>query len=298
MTVDLSSLPPPEVIETISFETIVQDIKDEIVARYPDAAEVIDLESEPLVKLIEAFAYRELTLRARYNDEARALLLAFAVDADLDHIGATYYQEERLVVTPANNTTIPPTPAVMETNADYRQRLALKPEGYSTAGPTGAYEYHARSADGRIKDAKATSPIGGTTEVFILSRLGDGTPDAELLQIVEDALNPEEIRPVSEEVIVTAASIQNYTLDITPTIWAGPNVEPTLSAIATALAAFAADKHRLKTDIDHSAIDAAAHVAGVKKILINSPAVDIVCGPGQAPYCIGIVIRDPIIVSS
>lgn len=69
MTVDLSTLPAPEVVETLVFEAIVADIKADYIARYSAGADVIDLESEPIVKLIEAFAYRELTLRARYNDE-------------------------------------------------------------------------------------------------------------------------------------------------------------------------------------------------------------------------------------
>jgi phage-related baseplate assembly protein len=141
MTIDLSSLPAPEVIETLAFEAIVADIKADLVARHPDAFAIVNLESEPLIKLIEAAAYRELLLRGRYNDEARALMLAYATGADLDHIGATYYDEARLVVTPADLEAIPPTEAAMETDADYRARLALKPESWSVAGPRDAFKF-------------------------------------------------------------------------------------------------------------------------------------------------------------
>lgn len=287
MTVDLSTLPAPEVVETLVFEAIVADIKADYTARYPAGADVIDLESEPIVKLIEAFAYRELTLRARYNDEAKALLLAWATGADLDHLGATYYQEARLTVTPADNTT---TPAVMETDADYRQRLALKPESWSTAGPRDAFKFHAISADGQIKDASVTSPQGGTTQIYVLTRTGTGIPDATLLATVSGAVNGETVRPLSEEVLVSAPTIVNYSLDIALTLFAGPSTEVVRQAVETALQQFAAASHRLGNDIIRSAIDAAAHVAGVKKVVINSPAADVLCTQAQAPWCTAITV--------
>lgn len=290
MTVDLASLPAPEVIETLSAEAILAEIKDYFLTLAPEAAAVLDLESEPLTKLFQAFTYRELTLRARYNDEARALLLAFAVDANLDHLGATYYQEARLVVTPEDNTTIPPTPAVMESDNDYRYRLALKPESYSVAGPTDAYKFHALSADGQIKGASVTSPQPGTTQIYVLTRTGSGIPGAPLLATVAAAVNAEAVRPLSEEVLVSAASIIEYALDLDLTLFAGPSTEPVVAAVQAALERFAADNHQIATDIIRSAIDAAAHVAGVKKVVINSPAADIDCGPGQAAYCTGITI--------
>ena len=87
---DTSALPSPAVVELLDFEAIVADIKADLLARYPEAATVLDLESEPLVKLLESFAFRELLFRARVNDAARAHLLAFATGADLDHLGALF----------------------------------------------------------------------------------------------------------------------------------------------------------------------------------------------------------------
>jgi phage-related baseplate assembly protein len=289
MTVDLASLPAPQVIETLAFETILAEAKADFVSRYPEAAEVIDLESEPVVKLIETFAYRELLLRARYNDEARALLLAFATEDDLDHIGITYYDgTQRLTITPADNTTIPPTPAVMETDDEYRQRLALQPRGESVAGPRDAYRYHAISADGEVKDAAITRPESGTSQVFVLSRIGNGVPSPELLTKVQNALSQDDKFPHCDEIVVSPASVIEYTLDVQLILFSGPSVELVKQTDEAALAKFAEDSHRLNSDIVHSAIDAAAHKAGVKKVVIVSPPSDIVCGPGEAPYCTGI----------
>lgn len=290
MTVDLASLPAPEVIEALVFESLLADLKADFLSRHPDAADVIDLESEPLVKLLETFAYRELLLRARYNDEARALLLAFATGADLDHLGATYYQEARLTVTPADLGAIPPVAAVMESDADYRNRLALKPESWSVAGPRDAFKYHAISADGQIKDASVTSPEGGTTQVYILTRTANGLPTAPQIATVLNALNGETIRPLSELVLVSAPTIVNYTLNIGLVLFPGPSTGLVTAAVNTALANFAAQNHKLGTDIIKSAIDAAAHVAGVKKVTITSPAADLVCSLAQAPYCTAITV--------
>lgn len=291
MSVDLSLLPAPDVIESINFESLLAEYKSDLVARFPDIADTIDLESEPVLKLMEVAAYRELLLRARYNDEARALLLAFATDGDLDHIGATYYQEPRLLVTAANPSTNPPTAAVWETDTDYRYRLSLKPESFSVAGPRDAFEFHALTADGQVKDASVTSPMRGTTEVFVISHTGDGTPSPELIASVVAALNVESIRPLSEEVIVSAGEIVTYTLDIELVLFPGAAGEIAESAASTELVVYAANSHKLDTDIIRSAIDAAAHQPGVKEVVINSPAVNIACGKSQAPWCTSIVVN-------
>lgn len=288
--VDLSLLPAPLVIEALSFEDILADLQADFIARHPAAADVISLESEPVVKLLEVVAYRETLLRARLNDDARALLLVYSTGADLDHIGATYYQEPRLVVTPADPLAFPPVPEVLESDDDYRQRLALKPESYSVAGPTEAFKYHAISADGNVKSASVTSPIPGTTIVYVLSRVGNGVPDVPLLATVATALNAETIRPLSEEVLVEAATLVNYAIDVSLTVYPGPAGEAALAAAQAKLAKLAADSHTLDRDVTLSAITAAAQQPGVKRVVVNSPAAEVVCGIGEAPWSTGITV--------
>lgn len=293
MSVDISALTAPDIIEALDFESILAEHKADLVARYPAIADTIDLESEPVLKLLEVGAYRELKLRARYNDEARALLLAHATGSDLDHIGVTYYQEPRLTVTPEDDTTTPATPAVMEFDSDYRYRLSLKPESYSVAGPRDAFKFHSLSADGKVKDANPTSPIRGTTEIFVLSRIGSGVPDAALLNSVSSRLNDETIRPLSEEVIVSPCTVVEYALDISLVLFPGAVSEIAIASAQTELAAFSIEQHKIDADIVPSAIDAAAHRPGVKEVIIHSPAAKITCGSNQAPYCTGITIRPP-----
>ena len=86
-------------------------------------------------------------------------------------------------------------PAVMESDADFRRRIILAPEGYSVAGPEGAYIFHALSADPDVLDASATSPTPGEVVVTVLSRTGDGTAPPELLATVEAAVSADDVPP-------------------------------------------------------------------------------------------------------
>lgn len=289
--IDLASLPAPAVIETLDFEGLLAQNKSMFLSLYPDAAQTISLESEPITKLLQCWTLREITLRARYNDEARAMLLAYSTGTNLDHIGITYYQEARLVVTPADEEANPPVSAVLESDDNYRYRLAIKPKSYSVAGPRGAYEFHALSASGQIKSVSVSSPLPGTTAVHVLSHTGNGVPDATLLSTVAANLNDEEIRPLSESVIVSPATVIDYTMEVELTLFSGPSVALAPGASQVAMEKFAITHHKLETDIVRSAINAAAHVAGVKKVNVVSPLADIVCGPGVAAFCTGITVR-------
>jgi len=59
--VNLSRLPVPDVIEQIDYESLLSALRADLQARLPtfDAW----LESDPIVKLLEVAAYREMLLR-------------------------------------------------------------------------------------------------------------------------------------------------------------------------------------------------------------------------------------------
>jgi len=293
--IDLSQLNAPDIIETLDFEAILAEHKAYLIALYPieqqaAIAAALALESEPLLKLIQNAAYRETVLRARYNDEARALLLAYAKGADLDHIGATYYQELRLIVTPGDLAANPPVLTVYESDDAYRIRLQMKSESFSTAGPTEAYAFHARSASGLVKDISVTSPVPGTTVVTVLSSEGQGIPAQPVLDLVTARLNTDTIRPLSEEVIVQAAEILNYEIVADLYVYLGPASEVALTDALTALAQFAASHHKLGEDITISAVYAAAFRTGVQRVVLNLVA-DLAVASHQAAWCTGITVR-------
>jgi phage-related baseplate assembly protein len=293
MSIDLTQLSQPAVIETLDFEALLTARKAALVALYPADQQAtitatLELESEPIVRILEEACYRELVLRARYNDEARELMLAYATGTNLDHIGVSYYQEERLLVTAADTTAVPPVAAVYESDADYRQRLADKVESFSVAGPTAAYEWLAKSAAGTVADAKCDSPQPGTSRIAILSTEGDGTPDAALLATVLTALSADTVRPLCEEVLVVPAQVQHYAIGVT--LYPEADESPSQAAAVTALTAYATARHKLKKSVSISGIIAAANASGVQKIVVNAPAADISCSAQQAAYCTGITV--------
>lgn len=150
-TIDLSQLPAPLVVEPLDFDSLFALRKEAFIALYPadqqDAVRLtLSFESEPIVKLLQESIYRELLLRQRVNEGAQAVMVAHAIGSDLDHLGANNGIEQ-LTITPANPDTIPSIAAAMESNDGFRVRIPQVFEGLSVAGPTGAYEYHARSAE-------------------------------------------------------------------------------------------------------------------------------------------------------
>lgn len=290
-TIDLSQLPAPDVVEALDYETLLAERKATLISLYPtDQQEVIartlTLESEPIVKLLQENAYRELILRQRINEAAKAVMVAYALDGDLDQLGANN-GVTRLTITPADNTAMPPTAAVMESNDDFRLRIASAFEGLSVAGPTGAYEYHARSADGRVADASAISPSPAVVTVTVLAREGNGVAGDDLLAVVNAALNDEDVRPVADRVSVQSAKIVNYEIVAELYLYPGPEAEPIRAASEAKLAAFVSAQKRLGRDIRLSALYAAMHVEGVQRVNLIKPSVDVVLDKTQAAYCTG-----------
>ncbi|EAM2931810.1 hypothetical protein CRW07_21260 [Salmonella enterica] len=171
--IDLSQLPAPQIVDVPDFETLLAERKAEFVALHPkDEQEAVmrtlELESEPVTKLLQENAYRELLLRQRINEAAQAVMVAYAIGSDLDQLAANY-NVKRLTVTPADNDAAPPVAAVMESDEALRLRVPAAFEGLSVAGPTAAYEFHVRSADGRVADASATSPAPAEVVLTVLT---------------------------------------------------------------------------------------------------------------------------------
>lgn len=290
-TIDLSQLPAPNVVETLDYETLLAERKATLISLYPadeqaSVARVLALESDPLVKLLQENAYREVILRQRINEAAKAVMVAWANGSDLDQLGANN-GVTRLVLTPADNTATPPVEAVMERDEDFRARIAAAFEGLSVAGPSGAYEFHARSADGRVADASAISPSPASVTITVLSREGNGAAGSDLLAIVNAALNDEDVRPVADRVTVQSAQIVDYRVDAMLYLYPGPEAEPIRAAAEAKLKAFVNTQARLGRDIRKSALYAALHVEGVQRVELAQPVADVVLDKTQAAFCTG-----------
>lgn len=284
-TLDLSRLPAPLVLESLDFEALYQEALTDFRALMGGNWSAA-LESDPVVKLLEKAAYDKMMGRARINDAAKALLLAFARDSDLDHLAANY-NVQRLLVVAADPGTVPPIEAQYESDDSLVERTLLAFEGMSIAGPRDAYVFHSMSADGRVADARARSPSPATVEVSILSRIGEGLASEDLLEVVRLALNDEEVRPVGDRVIVQSASLIDYQIEAVLYLYPGPEIELSLTEARSSLNRYINTQRRLGRDIRRSAIHAALHVSRVQRVELIHPAEDVVVADNEAANCTG-----------
>lgn len=283
--VDLSRLPSPPVVEVIDFEVILAAMLADLRARDPSFDALV--ESDPAYKILEVAAFRETIIRQRVNDAARAVMLAYATAGDLDQLAALV-GVARLTLDPGNpGEGIPPT---LESDEDFRRRVQLAPEGFSVAGPEGAYTFHALSADSRVLDASATSPTPGEVVVSILSREGDGTASPDLIAAVGAKLAADDVRPLTDHVTVQSATIVPYSIEAEVFTFAGPDAAVVMAESRARLARYVEDSHRLGRDVTLSAIFAALHSEGVQNVILTSPPADIVVDRTQATYCTASVV--------
>ena len=295
MSVDFSQLAPPDIIETLDFEKILAERKADLIARFPadqlsQITETLDRESEPLTKFLEENAYREMVLRNRINTASRALLLAYATKNDLDQVGANF-NVKRLTIKSADLSITPPTLAIMESDDAFRERIQLAFDTLSVAGPEAAYKKFARDADGRVGDVSVVSPQPAYITLTILqadSLTGSASP--ELVQIVENAVTAEDVRPIGDRVTVQSAEIISYAIQAKLYLGKDPEAATLLQQSIDNVTTYATKQKRLGRSIRLSAIFAALHVDGVNRVELMSPVADVVLTPAQATYCTNIEI--------
>lgn len=272
--INLSNLTPPDIIETLDFEAIVLAMRDDFVTRFPAIAGVIDLESEPVRKLIEAFAYREMLLRARINDSVRSVMLATATGNDLDNIAALY-ATARMQVEDETGTLVD------EDDDRLRARVQIAPDAFSVAGPEGAYVYHALSVASWARDATAIMTSPGNVRVTMLREGSDPTPTVDEREAVRVSLIDNDVRPLTDVVAVMAPEVRNVTINAKLTLYPGPDGNVVQAAAVTALTKWVEANRLLGMNLRRSAIFAKLHQEGVHSVDLVSPAADVVLGPTE-----------------
>lgn len=290
--IDLSQLPAPSVVESLDFQVILDANLAFAQGLAPELFEDL-LPSDPVYLVLEAMAYREFLLRNRINESAKQCMLAYATGANLDHLGALYGLA-RLVLVPANPNAIPPVQAVLESDDDFRARIQLAPEGFTTAGSKGSYRFHALSADANVKDVGISQPTAGTVKVAVLSRTGSGTANIELLNKVANALNAESVRPFTDTVQVVSATIVNYTVTAELTLAEGPDASLVLQNSIDSLNAYVDDQHKVEGVVSLSGLYAALHQSGVVSVNLIAPTADLVADETEALFANTINITEAV----
>lgn len=294
--VDLKKLPAPKVVQELSYETLLAQRKEKFLS-LQESDEMrqhwqarLQLESEPVVKLLEENAYLELLLRTNINESAKAVMLAYATGSDLDQLGALF-GVTRLIIQAEDLKSNPPSPAKYEDDERFRTRIQMSLEGLTTAGSRASYEFHALSTSAKIKDVDVTSPTAGTVKVAILSTEGQGTADSDLINAVKEQLNAEHIRPLTDSVLVESAVILPYEIQAAITLYPTVLESVVMQNVNQAIANYANKQHLLGIDITLSGIYAALHQEGVQNVKLTKPLADLIVQPHQAAYCTQIQVN-------
>lgn len=266
----LAGLPAPTVIEELSFESILSDMKTDLSVRFPDIAPVLALESSAAVKVLEACAYRELILRARTNDAARANLLAFATGADLDHVGA--------------NTSPPVARMFNEDDERFRSRILLETRARNV-GSYYRYKAVALAADLVIRDAIAyrnpDNPRDPTVFVALLTTEPGGVANAALIAKVQALFDEPENRMANSDVVVVSAV--TTVVDIVAEVVLTPGTPTTITeAIEANLRDAWLAEGGLGRDMTRDWLRSRMLLPGVYSVTLSAPAEDVIKPPTKA----------------
>lgn len=266
---DLAALPTPEIIETIDFEAILALRKQDLVDRagaFGFNYDTVGLETEPGLILLQEASYKEVWLRARGNDIARAHYLYYARGAEVDHLGAFY-----------DTTRLPG-----ESDDRYKARIILGVQGRSTGGTGPRYRYVAMSASLRVLDAVVyTEGISPQVNIAIFATDNNGVADSTLLALVNAAVQAENVRMVNDRIVVRSAVVN--VVAVTADIWLLPNADVTiLTELQNTIPAAWAAEAGLGRDLTVSWLNSRLMVSGVQRVVLTSPTADVVMSPFQA----------------
>ena len=231
--------------------------------------------------LANVLAYRETLLREAIQDAAKLNLLRYSRSTALDMLG------ELLGVARLDG----------EEDDALRERIALAPERFTTAGSVGAYRFHARSAASNIVDVAVVCPevalqdgvlvsVNGVPpgQVRLYPLMADGLPSQAVLDAVQAACSAETVRPVCDQVLTLAPEVIRLNLEIRLVPYSGSDLVLTLQTGKQAAAGYVTQlAGKLGCDVVRSQIDKAMHVTGVYRVDILQPAADVVLHAHQWP---------------
>ena len=291
--IDMSQIPAPACVVPVSFQSELDYLLDDYTLGMREENEdptfPVPLVSDPAYQILSTVAKRIGLRRQEINEACHATMLAYAMGADLDQIGLNH-GVLRLLVTAEDLNANPPVAAVFESDTRFRKRIQLKQESISTAGASGAYEYHILTSDVTIigvfvdrpefdRVVDTANPNRFTLETTYDARLPEPMPgdvsltvliptdaDDVLLETAETAVNARNIRPVTDTPVIDAAEIIEYTVDAVIYVYPGPSSDPIIAAAKTELEVYTAEMYQLGHDIASSGLHAAAHQKGTQRV--------------------------------
>lgn len=173
------------------------------------------------------------------------------------------------------NTTASAGGTDVESDDSYRERIHVAPETFSDAGPTGAYEYWAKSANADISDVYVSSPVAGKVKIVPLLD-GGVIPEQEVLNEVLAVCSADKVRPLTDKVFVAAPTSVSYDVNVSYSIGNDnkANAAAIQAEVKKAVDAYILwQREKLGRDVDPSKLNALMVKAGAEKVTITSPTL-------------------------
>jgi phage-related baseplate assembly protein len=172
-----------------------------------------------------------------------------------------------------SNTTVSGGGVDIEDDDSFYNRMRESLEGKSTAGAIGGYKYYAESADARIADVAVSSPSAGNVLIKVLCTDGE-LPGEDVISKVYKAVNADDVRPLTDNVTVSAADTYDYSIDMTYYI-SSPNadsVNVVKEAVDKAVESYIKwQSGKMGRDINPSYLINLVMEAGAKRVMVNEP---------------------------
>ncbi|SIO94662.1 baseplate assembly protein [Vibrio spartinae] len=279
--IDLSQLPAPEIVQQLD----AVSVRTRMLNRYAELQQVDSPKpGDPLYFAFSSMAEEVTRARQEFQDISLGNMVAFSTGNNLQQLGALRPVEKY----------------DSETDEQFRRRVQMAPEGFSTAGAEGAYLFHALNADENVLDTSVDSPEEVIVNQYILSRNGNGAASDELCRTVYEYVSQAMKRPLSDKYTVFPATIIPYRIEAELEMLSGPGEEQTIAEAEKRLTELVSQTHILGGTVSLSALSGAIHIKDVDGDAVFQPVIDvnliepqskIVCNKSQAPFCTGIVVR-------
>jgi phage-related baseplate assembly protein len=169
------------------------------------------------------------------------------------------------------NTDISRGGADEEDDESLRARIKQAPEKFTNAGSKGAYRYWAITAHQDIIDVAVLSTTPGTVKIYPLTK--SGNPSGDILLLVENILNNDKVRPLTDQVIIESPQKIDFKIQASIILYSYADLKSVETEIKAKMDKYIADlKTKLGKDIVPTQIITHLNgIYGVFKVDLNEP---------------------------
>lgn len=163
-----------------------------------------------------------------------------------------------------------------ESDENLAERIYLAPSSWSVAGPDDAYKYWVKTYDVAITDVRVFSPEPGIVEIYFLLQDGE-LPDQAIIDGVESFLRQEDVRPLTDWVMVKQPEERHYQIDATYYINESDRNRAAVivkQVDAAALEYIKWQRQKIGRDINPDELRKVMVMAGAKRVQVRSPTFE------------------------